>query len=433
MPTPSTRFASIGAYFNLKSGDFMRSIVYIGLLACLPGIVNILANAGPANAQETAVTAGDVDIDEPATLRAFVEYAKTQLDDIADAAELAVVWSSMRLEGDWKSGNTYLIVLNSRGSVLFHADQPDAEGKTLRRIVDARRDSTGRNLLREAAAGGGFVGYYWDDPDVEGDDSGYPKVAYATQFFSEATNENLILVGGFYQDLSDLPAGDPVSAPRPDITAGEVVDRETLKAFVESALKAFSIALERIGPEKLTTIQEVFRVGGGHWKHGSIYAFVFTTGGYLVFHGAEPEREGRLINFELEDANGVKIVQEIMKAARAGGGYVEYVWDDPARDEDGDGALLGDTVGSFKVSYALIHTHLGEEYVIGAGIYRRGPDFDEDGSVGFSDFLLFARHFGLNRNDAGFDGLYDLNSDGEIAFEDFVLFSVDFGKRVRSN
>lgn len=212
-----------------------------------------------------------------------------------------------------------------------------------------------------------------------------------------------------------------------------MVDRETLKAFVESALKAFSIALERIGLEKLTTIQEVFRVEGGHWKHGSIYAFVFTTGGQLVFHGADPEREGRIINFDLEDANGVKIVREIMKAAWEGGGYVEYVWDDPAVDEDGDGELRGDSVGSFKVSYALLHTHLGEEYIIGAGIYRRGPDFDEDGLVGFSDFVLFARHFGLSRSDTGFNGLYDLNSDGEIAFADFVLFSMDFGKGVRSN
>ena len=409
----------------------MKTIICIGLLGCLLGAANILTCTRPAIAQETAATAGDVT--DPASLRAFVEYAKTQLDDIADAAELAVLWGSMRLEGDWKSGNTYLIVLNSRGSVLFHADQPDAEGKTLRGIVDARRDSIGRNLLSEAAAGGGFIGYYWDDPNVEGDDSGHPKVAYATQFFSEVADENYILVGGFYQDLSDLPAGDPVSVPRPDVTAGEVVDRETLKAFVESALKAFSVALERIGLEKLTTIQEVFRVEGGHWKHGSIYAFVFTTGGYLVFHGAEPEREGRVINVDVEDANGVKIVQEIMKAAREGGGYVEYVWDDPTVDEDGDGELLGDTVGSFKVSYALLHTHLGEEYIIGAGIYRRGPDFDEDGAVGFGDFLLFARHFGLNRNDADFDGLYDLNSDGEIGFRDFVLFAADFGKRVRSN
>ena len=56
-----------------------------------------------------------------------------------------------------------------------------------------------RNFLAEAAAGGGFVGYYWDDPAVEGDDSGHPKVAYATQFFSEVANENYVLVGGFYQ------------------------------------------------------------------------------------------------------------------------------------------------------------------------------------------------------------------------------------------
>ena len=117
----------------------------------------------------------------------------------------------------------------------------------------------------------------------------------------------------------------------------------------------------------------------------------------MSFTGANPDREGRTIDVDIEDANGVRIVQEILKAARAGGGYVEYLWDDPLVDEDGDGELLGDTTGSFKVSYALLHNHLGEEYVIGAGIYRRGPDFDEDGAVGFSDFVLFARQFGLNK------------------------------------
>ncbi len=426
-------FPSIKSYFNLRSGDFMKPIVYAGLFGCLLGAANIFAGADPANAQETSVTAGDVTNEDPATLRAFVEYAKSQLDDVASSDELAVLWGSMRLDGDWKSGNTYLVVLNSRGSVLFHAGQSDAEGKTLRWLVDARRDSIGKNILREAAAGGGFVGYYWDDPAVEGDDSGHPKVAYATQLFSEVTNENHIVVGGFYRDLADLPVDPGVSVPRPDITASEVVDRETLKAFVESALKAFSAALETIGLERVGQIRDIFRDEGGYWKHGSIYAFVVTTAGYVVFHGADPEREGRLADMDIEDANGVKIVQELFRAAREGGGFVEYTWDDPTVDEDGDGELLGDTVGSFKVSYALLHTHLGVEYVVAAGIYRRGPDFDEDGSVGFSDFLLFARHYGLNRNDAGFDGLYDLNSDDEIGFQDFVLFATDFGKRVRSN
>lgn len=400
----------------------MKAIVFVGLFACL---------LGAANAQETAVTAGDVK--DPATLKAFVEYAKSQLDDIADAAELAVLWGSMRLEGDWKSGNTYLIVLSERGSVLFHADRRDFEGRNLRGLVDARGDSVGKYILSEAAAAGGFVGYYWDDPTVEGDDSGHPKVAYATEFFSEVTDENHILVGGFYRDLGDLPSGDPVSVPRPNVTASEVVDRETLKAFVQGVLKAFSAALERIGLEKVGQIRDIFRDEGGYWKHGSIYAFVVTTAGYVVFHGADPERENRFANVDIEDANGVRFVHELFRVAREGGGYVEYTWDDPTVDEDGDGELLGDTTGSFKVSYALLHTHLGEEYVIAAGIYRRGPDFDEDGAVGFSDFILFARHFGLKKNDAGFDVLYDLDSNNEIGFPDFVLFAKDFGKRVRSN
>ena len=33
---------------------------------------------------------------------------------------------------------------------------------------------------------------------------------------------------------------------------------------------------------------------------------------------------------DLEDANGVKILQELIAVAAEGGGYVEYLWPDPA-------------------------------------------------------------------------------------------------------
>ena len=74
----------------------MKPIAHIVRLGCLLGMVNVFAGVGPAIAQQAPVKAGDVNKD-PATLRAFVEYAKTQLDDISDAAELAVLWGSMRL------------------------------------------------------------------------------------------------------------------------------------------------------------------------------------------------------------------------------------------------------------------------------------------------------------------------------------------------
>ena len=53
-------------------------------------------------------------------------------------------------------------------------------------------------------------------------------------------------------------------------------------------------------------------------------------------------------------------------------------------------------------------------------------DFDGDGEVGFSDFLLFATAFGTEDPDLRFD----LNDDGEVNFSDFLLFAGVFGKTV---
>lgn len=61
------------------------------------------------------------------------------------------------------------------------------------------------------------------------------------------------------------------------------------------------------------------------------------------------------------------------------------------------------------------------------------PDFDGDGTVGFSDFLLFAENFGLGHGDDGYDARFDLNGDWEVGFSDFVIFSRNFGRDVSSD
>ena len=60
------------------------------------------------------------------------------------------------------------------------------------------------------------------------------------------------------------------------------------------------------------------------------------------------------------------------------------------------------------------------------------PDFDGDGTVGFSDFVIFAGVFGARQGDEKYDARYDLNDDGEIGFSDFVIFAQNFGKEVPS-
>lgn len=152
-----------------------------------------------------------------------------------------------------------------------------------------------------------------------------------------------------------LPAVHPAIAQDAEVTAGDVMDRETLKAFVLAA-KAHADKATTLA-EYLAVLQE-FRTEGP-WKQGSIYLFVSTTDGTMVLHGASPELEGQNL-YDLEDANGVKIVQELLAAAAEGGGYVEYIWPDPA--------VEGDT-GSPKVSYAIPYSALGQDFVLGSGFY----------------------------------------------------------------
>jgi hypothetical protein len=54
-------------------------------------------------------------------------------------------------------------------------------------------------------------------------------------------------------------------------------------------------------------------------------------------------------------------------------------------------------------------------------------DFDANGEVGFSDFLVFADGFGKSAGDVGFDPTFDLNNDRQVAFADFLIFVRNFG------
>ena len=62
----------------------------------------------------------------------------------------------------------------------------------------------------------------------------------------------------------------------------------------------------------------------------------------------------------------------------------------------------------------------------GAGTLR--SDFDGDGSVGISDFLLLTSHFGSAAGHANYDARYDLDGDGQIGIGDFLIFVQDFGQ-----
>ena len=67
-----------------------------------------------------------------------------------------------------------------------------------------------------------------------------------------------------------------------------------------------------------------------------------------------------------------------------------------------------------------------------AATSRLAGDFSGDKRVNFSDFFLFADHFGRDRTDPDWDEAYDLNASGEVDFSDFFLFADVFGTEEQS-
>ena len=72
----------------------------------------------------------------------------------------------------------------------------------------------------------------------------------------------------------------------------------------------------------------------------------------------------------------------------------------------------------------------GGAYVVigGAVSGPPSPDFDGDGEVGFTDFIMFAQVFGANKGDGRYAAKFDLDQDDNIGFTDFIQFAQAYGK-----
>ena len=335
--------------------------------ALVSGLAGFFVLTCPTAGQTPEVTAGDV-VDAE-TLEAFVEGARAWSETFTDPNDYPSYVGAISTEGDWKHGNTYLILMLPNGTVIVHTDDPTVNGKSLYEAEDARGNKVVQALLAAADMGGGHVEYYWDDPEQEGDEE-TAKTAYATSYTSGTTATTVVMIGGYYQDPSRAVAAtfDPTIFAPPEVTAADVVDRETLRAFVHGSVESYNNALEQFELDELLPHFDIFREEGGPWRQGSIYFFLFTTEGHVIFHGADRARELRDATL-WEDIHGVKVAQELIKVARAGGGFVEYFFDDPAVTGDED-------LGSPKVGYAEMFTFQGQEYVLGAGFYTGDADSD---------------------------------------------------------
>ena len=149
-------------------------------------------------------------------------------------------------------------------------------------------------------------------------------------------------------------------AAQMQVNAQDVMDRESLKMFVERA-KAEVEEHAASADDVKGFADMAFRKEPSEWHDGAIYLFILQGDGVNRFHAANMSLEGMNL-WDDEDLNGVKYVQALISAAKMGGDFVEYYFDNP--DITGD-----EDEGSPKVGYTLLLEYDDQELVIGSGFY----------------------------------------------------------------
>ena len=261
----------------------------------------------------------------------------------------------IRQEGSvYRSGSTYLIQLRFDGRVFVHAKDMSLSGRQLRPVIyGAILDALGisRAALTDPAAvltaftdattgdGGPF-----DVPGIPGA-SGYAAVYVSAKFGSP-----VVLLAGFDLNESHLVEEDIVHID-PAVTARDVVDRATLKAFVTQAGELI-LDLARQQNGDILKAKNALRDPNGPWRHGPVYLSILNPATNLIlFHGGFPDRlELRRGGISRDIATGELIVEQLIRAANSGpeGGFWEYYFDNPA--DDADSAEVP------KVGYARVFT-----------------------------------------------------------------------------
>jgi cytochrome c len=75
-----------------------------------------------------------------------------------------------------------------------------------------------------------------------------------------------------------------------------------------------------------------FTEQGGEFQRGELYIYAYDFSGKVLAHGGDPSLVGQdLIDYT--DPNGVKVIQELVKLARGGSGWLDYTWENPQTGE----------------------------------------------------------------------------------------------------
>lgn len=104
--------------------------------------------------------------------------------------------------------------------------------------------------------------------------------------------------------------------------------RAELRNYVELAASTLRPLYERDGNETVSRLEALRLLGSLNYGEDG-YFFVYDLNGTVLMHSRQPELVGRNL-WDLRDPQGRLTIQELVAQARAGGGYVDYLWRKPS-------------------------------------------------------------------------------------------------------
>ena len=307
------------------------------------------------------VTAQQVE-DGSASLRDFALAVRDRYKTPINPPEAALYFQCrVREEGSpYRSGSTYLVQLTPDGRVYEHAKSMALSGRLLHPLIYAEilsalgvSPTVLANLASPdpaiaAQAVAAVIRTLSQEPDGAFDATtpipdlrpGIPGASgHAAVFLLGDSGLPILLLTGFDLNESHL-VEEAIDHDNPAITARDVVDRRTLKAFVTGAGEWFTTLVETAtDPAAISKAKIAARDPNGPWRHGPVYLYVLDlTSNVMLFHGAFPDRfEWRpLVATQRDAVTGHLLLPQVIDAAKSSpdGGFVEYFFDDPTDDTD---------------------------------------------------------------------------------------------------
>ena len=355
----------------------------------VPGVVGLLLLASfSVSAQQTcplpeglaenplsspSVTAGEVAANPtPDNLKTFAVAARDYVASITSQFELSYGSCLMRLEGgDWRSGDIYPVSVAINPEITTNPQAPI----NMRVLFHAKDLGLAGRLVDPAVAGAILAGAA-SDPAAGGP---VPAIGGYAALYGP-----FIMVSGLDLHEAHMAPNVVDSDHVPDVTASEVVNRATLKAFVNGAIDRVTELFAAEGFDATTTLRGEFRDENGPWRDGPVYLFVMDRTGYTMFHGAFPNKYELQIPTETlrDDVTGELILPRIIDAATgsAAGAFIQYHFDNP--DDDSDSAEIPKVVFAREHTFNYEHPFLGEQtitFIVGSGLYDE--EVPESGKV----------------------------------------------------